>query len=360
MPLKVSRRKDTGTLWITGTVRPSGSEEGFRVRKRAGSDDEALAREEAILIEREIVRNFHLGERPLVRDFASAATSYIQAAPRSKQTVQITLKLVRYFGDTSLRQINQAAVDKAKAVILKPNAAPGTVRRNLIVPLRAILMHSNRRGWCDTPHFEMPREPRGRTAFLTPEAFEAIHAAAPARMQPLLLFLVCTGCRLGEALALRWEQTDLQGARIRLWADQTKGNKERLVELPPAAVAALAALPGPRTGHVFRSRFRGVDGELLPYRQSDGNGGGQIKNGLHSTCRRAGVPLISAHIFRHTWASWYYAITPDPFALQRAGGWSSVGLVERYTHLIPRGNEEGIRRVWGLDGLSVIEQNRVA
>jgi hypothetical protein len=28
MPLRIVTRKDTGTLWITGTIRPSGSKEG--------------------------------------------------------------------------------------------------------------------------------------------------------------------------------------------------------------------------------------------------------------------------------------------------------------------------------------------
>lgn len=353
MPLRVYRRPDTGTLYIIGTITPAGQKTGYRIRQRAGSNDEALAREEAAAIEREIIRNHHLGQRPIERGFAAAAQSYVQAEPRARETVRLVTNLLRHFGNAPLRSIGQEAVDTARSVILKPDASPGTVRRNLIVPLRAILNHAAWRGWCDKPQFQLPREPKGRTAFLLPHQFEAMRAAAPERMQPLLTWLICTGCRLGETLALEWSQVDLQAATVRLWPDQTKAGSSRIVHLPPAAVAALASLPH-RDGHVFRSRYRGADGEFLPYRQTESGGGGQIKNGLASACRRAGVQEISAHVLRHSWASWYWALHRDLLALRDAGGWSTVTLVERYAHCCPSGQEEAIRRVWGL-GLALVE-----
>jgi integrase len=68
------------------------------------------------------------------------------------------------------------------------------------------------------------------------------------------------------------------------------------------------------------------------------------------------VPAFGVHVLRHTWASWRYALHPDPFLLQRAGGWSSVALVERYAHLMPAGHEAAIQRVWGLGELVVVEK----
>ena len=47
MPLRVITRTDTGTLWIVGTATRAGTKTGYRIRQRAGTDDEALAREEA-------------------------------------------------------------------------------------------------------------------------------------------------------------------------------------------------------------------------------------------------------------------------------------------------------------------------
>jgi len=357
MPLRVAVRKDTGKLWITGTISPAGSKERFRVRQRAGTDDRSLAEEEAAAVERDILRNFHLGERPVERGFAAAVTSYLKAEARAPGTVALVQRLLRHFANTPLRRIDQEAVDKARDVMLRPDAAPGTVRRNLIVPLRAILLHAHRRRWCDAPEFELPSEPEGRTRFLLPEQFETLCGEAPERLRPLLRFLICTGCRVGETLALEWDQVDLQAGHARLWADQTKAGRSRLVTLPPAAVLALAGLPG-REGHVFRSRYKDGAGGFLPYRASDEGGGGQIGGAFGRAAQRAGAPWATPHVLRHSWASWHYSLHRDLLALKEAGGWSSAALVERYAHLVPAGQEGAIRRVWGTDGPVVVGEMR--
>jgi integrase len=363
MPLRVIIRSDTGTLWIVGTVTPAGTKTGYRIRQRAGTDDEALAREEAAAIERQVIRNHHLGQRPIERGFAAALTAYCQAEPRSRQSIAQLQRLLRHFGNIPLRAIDQDALDDARKVLLQPDAAPGTVRRNLIVPLRAVLNHAHRRGWCDKPAFDVPAEPEGRTDFLMPDKVEAMLAAA-GHIRPLLTYLVCTGCRVGEALALEWPQVDLRAGRVNVWGDQTKGGRRRIVTLTPGAVVGLGGLPH-RDGHIV---FRRGDGQ--PYRAT-GDGGGHIAGPWGIVCRQAGlpgmwqswqrrdrqrgetrrfVPAFGVHVLRHTWASWWYALTPDPFALQREGGWSTVKLVERYAHLMPVGHEDAIRSIWGING----------
>jgi hypothetical protein len=65
MPLRVRRRPDTGSLEIYGRVRPSGEKWGIRVRQVAGCNDPDLAREQAAMIERNIIRQ-HLLSGPHV------------------------------------------------------------------------------------------------------------------------------------------------------------------------------------------------------------------------------------------------------------------------------------------------------
>ncbi|HTU54736.1 MAG TPA: tyrosine-type recombinase/integrase [Acetobacteraceae bacterium] len=345
MPLRVVRRADTGKLWIAGTIKPAGAKEGVRIRQRAGTDSPELAREEAAALEAKILRDFHLGEKRPECTFSRAVASYLEAEDRAVGTVALVDRLHDHFKDGSLRKIDQAAVDEARKAILRPNAKPATVKRNLIVPLRAILLHAHRRGWCDAPSFEIPAEQRGRTKFLLPEQAEALIAAAGAakrsgHLVPLLRFFLCTGCRVGETLALDWSQVDLLGARARIWADQAKSGAERIVNLPPAAVAALAALRH-REGRVFLTARR------EPYRSSE-EYGGQLKTAWASACSRAGLSGFGPHALRHTWASWHYCVHRDLLRLKLDGGWSSVALVERYAHLLPAGHEEGIRRLWGI------------
>jgi integrase len=341
MPLKITRRKSTGALTISGTVA------GERIRRRAGSNSLALAREEAAAIEAQILRAAWHGERRGARSFAEAVVSYLSFTPRSAGDKARLNRILLALGNLPLAAVDQEAVDRVRRAILAPAAAASTVRRGVVVPIRAVLLHAHRRGWCDAPRFEIPRERAGRTRFLLPsEAERLIDVAAP-HIQTLLILLLGTGMRMAEALELDWRDVDLRAGRAILWPDQTKAGKRRNVMLPPRVVAALAGLPD-REGTVIRRH----DG--FPYSDRGRQGGGQIKTAWKATLRRAALdPALTPHDCRHTWASWHYALHRDLLALKVEGGWSSVALVERYAHLLPAGHEAAIRGFWRLAGTAV-------
>ncbi|MBF6560527.1 MAG: tyrosine-type recombinase/integrase [Candidatus Binataceae bacterium] len=270
--------------------------------------------------------------------------SYLATAPRSAGDKARLNRILRALGTARLADIDQGMIDRVRAKVLRPDAAPATAARGVVIPIRAVLRHAARRGWCDLPFVETPRQPQGRTRFLLPaEAEQLVKAAAP-HLKGLLIFLLCTGARLSEALGLEWRDVDLQGARAIFWADQTKSRRRRTARLPARALVSLAALPG-RDGHVFRTPL----GE--PYRTSRERGyGGQIKTAWRGALRRADksvqIGTFTPHDLRHTWASWHYALHHDILALKAEGGWSSVELVERYAHLLPAGHEAEIRAFW--------------
>ena len=201
MPLKVVRRKDTGTLQISGTLKyPDGSVE--HIRRRAASDDLRLAREEASALEAKLLRDAWHGERRGSRTFAEAVISYFNTAPRAPGTKRRVNRILHALGgDLPLRRITQETVDELRAAVLRTDASQSTVRRTIVTPLRAVLRHANRRGWCDAPAFEIPKEPQGRTKFFLPAEAQRLIAAAAPHLKPLLLFLLGTGARMSEAAA---------------------------------------------------------------------------------------------------------------------------------------------------------------
>ena len=218
------------------------------------------------------------------------------------------------------------------------------------MPLRAILRHAHRRGWCDAPVFEIPRRPEGRTHYLLPHEANRLIAAGAPHVRPLLLFLLSTGARMSEAIELDWRDLDLKGRRAIFW--RTKTGKRRVASVPPRAVAALAALSH-REGPVFRwettARLNGTKPlRIHTYADRGREEGGHIRTAWKGAIRRAGLdPNMTPHDLRHTWASWHYALNRDLLALKIEGGWSSVALVERYAHLLPAGHEEAIRQFLG-------------
>jgi integrase len=275
--------------------------------------------------------------------------SYVKAEPRSVgDTRRINRILGALRGDVPLAAMTQARVDEVRDKLLKPGASPATVRRGIIVPIRAILMHAHRRGWCGRPIFEIPRQPAGRTRYLLPAEAERLIAAAAPHLRPLFVMLLCTGARLAEALELEWREVDLHGRRVTFW---TKGNprRRRVVELPLRAVTVLFAQPH-REGRVFRWETKpSIGGRVLRSSAYADNGreyGGQIKRGWAGALRRSGLADLSPHDLRHTWATWHYAIHRDPLKLKVDGQWSSVALVERYAHLMPEGHGDDIRAFW--------------
>jgi integrase len=328
MPLRVAPRRGRPGLWITGTVTPAGADAGVRIRRRAGTTDPRLAREEAAALERRILRDHHLGGgRPTV-GWAAAVASYLDAGARSPGTEALLLRLTAHLRDTPLAAIGQEATDRAAAAILRPGAKPATRLRNIVVPIRAVLMHAHRRGWCDAPLVESPGTATRRTPCLTLAQFERLRDAILPRHRALLTWHVGTGCRRGETRALAWQDVDLAGSTARLWADTTKAGRSRIVRLVPAVVAALATLPRRRDGLVF--------------------GDPDARQALATAAKRSGVPIRGLHDLRHTWASWHYAVHRDLLALRLAGGWASVSQVETYAHLLPVGEADAVLRVWGL------------
>jgi integrase len=362
MPLKVVARAGRPHLYISGTVR------GTRVVESTGTSDRRRAEAYRAKREAELYDRAVYGARATAT-FAEAVTSYLEAEPRSPGQARLVLRLLEHFGTTKLQDIGQEQLDRAYKLLLREGASPATRLRNVLSPLRAILEHAARRRWCDRPAFEVPSQPSARVSYLTPSQATALVQGAAPHLRPLLVFLIGTGARMSEALELEWPQVDLTANRLHLLKTKGRaGGKERYVDLVPAVVAALSALPH-RKGRVFRpahARLKGgavgaatgVRGEPVErdgYHWNGRTGGGQIKTGWAVACARAGLPgewreqkrsdragMVRVfkpehhpHDLRHTAASWHYALHRDLLRLQQWGGWSNVSQVQIYAHLLP-------------------------
>jgi integrase len=320
-------------LTIDGTVN------GRRIQRRASTDNFNLALEEAAILEARLLRESWHGPKKGSRMFSEAILSYCEAAPRSAATRKRLQRILEALGDPPLDSIDQDVVTKLRDQLLRPGARPTTVLRELVVPLRAVLTHAAARRWCDPPLFQATRMAEGRTRCMTPVEAQRLIDAAADHLKPLIIFLVCTGCRLSEALALDWADVRLGDGVAITWADQTKSGRRRNVKLSPRIVATLSGLPH-RSGAVFRK----PDGASYPVTRDRGYGG-QVKTAWKSAIRRAGLdPKLTPHDLRHTWASWHYCLYADPLRLMYEGGWSSQKLVERYAHLIGSEHREAIQK----------------
>jgi len=349
--LEVVTRKGRASLYVRGTVR------SISVFESAGTDDPRLAEEYRAAREAEIYRSAVHGAPRQAVTFAVAALSYLEADSRSPSTRHAVGRLVKHFGAAlSCDDVNQEALDGAARVICRHGSKPTTVLRQVIAPARAILTHAAARSWCAVPAFQRVKSGARRTDWFTPAEAEALIAGAAPHLRPLIAFLFCTGARLNEALTLDWSDVDLQHARA-VFRD-TKSGADRIVDLPPRAVATLASLAGDKArGRVFRARAG------KPYRDTNSSRtvayGGQIANGFASAMKRAGIARrLTPHHCRHTWATWHYCLSRDPMQLRDDGGWSSLSQVERYAKLAPIGMRDAVVAFWGVRTKSVPRETR--
>lgn len=320
--LTLSRRHKSPYWYARGTIN------GIRIERSTGETSKSKAREKLPLILAEAQA------RPVPKDwrdmtFASAMVAYID----SGRDARFLDRLLDHFTDIPLGDIDNATMARAANAIY-PGRKPATIRRQLYVPITAII------NFVKDDKLRAPKGGGQRTLFLTPEEAELLIRAAVTQpspfLAPLITFLIGQGARMGEALAMQASDVNLS-ARYAILRD-TKNGEERTITLIPRVVAALSRLPTiGGQGPVFR-RF---DGKVFGKRVGRG---GQVRNPFAYAVDRAGLSCeVTPHVCRHTWATWHYAVNRDPLALKAEGGWKS-NEYQRYVKAAPAGLSEAVSR----------------
>jgi integrase len=281
---------------------------GVHVERSAGTGEKRVAAKILARIKDEIERGSYA--TPGVATFASAAALYM----RSGGEARFMEPLLLHFGEMPLPAIDQQAIDEA-AVSLYPGAANATRNRQVYSPVSAVL----KAGGVERP-IKRPKGGRGavRLHWLRPDEAMALLDAAEAqrpRFGALLTFLLYTGCRLNEALAL--EPGDVQLAEAFAYVRDTKNGSPRPVHLPPSVVASLANLDMSR--------------RVFGWHKS-----GRLYTWLAAAEQASGVtipPGIAFHVFRHTYGAWQRRYGKlDTSGLVATGAWKSRQAAAVYEH----------------------------
>ena len=292
----------------SGIYHVRGASHGIRIDQSARTRDKREAERFLEDLAAECRRRGEEARRP--RNIADAITGYLEAGGEDRYMNPVIDEL----GEKPLSRINQQIIDQA-ARRAYPKAKPSTLNRQFYTPVSAVLNYAADQGWMDRRRIRRPKQPQGRVDWRTPEEIETLLSVS-GHLKPLLTFLAGTGCRLTEAIELEWEDVSPEGERVVFW--ETKAGYARHADLQP------------RVRDILPER-----GEGRIWRNSRGHGWhayDAINLGLRKITERHGLPHISAHVFRHTWATWAYACTKDLTFLMQQGGWRSVNMVMRYAH----------------------------
>ncbi len=189
---------------------------------------------------------------------------YLESIGRDARTVERHRELARlhvtpYLGGLKVQQLAPVHLSELYARLLREGRRDGrpgglsprtvghvhrTVHRALRQAVRWQLVARN-----VASDLELPTVPPSEMVTLTREQARTLLAAAAARplMYWLVLLGVATGARLGELLALRWSDVDLDAGAARIGASRRIVGKRMEVKAPKTEAGARTVALGPST-----------------------------------------------------------------------------------------------------------------
>jgi len=253
---------------------------------------------------------------------------------------------IPFFGRRRMADIQPRDIRAFAARLADRGLAPATVRK-VVASVRALLATAAEDGLirsnpCAGVRLAGRRppgeEPQDAKRALTEEQLARVIEETPEQWRLLVRFLSQTGLRIGELIALRWEDVDLGVRRVKVRRRIYKGT----VDVPKSRygirdVPISTVLAQELWRHRAASGAPPDDTPVFP--SSVGtplNGEALLNRMFKPAVRRAGVPWAGFHTLRHTCASMLFRSGWNAKQVQVVLGHHSPAFtLATYVHLLP-------------------------
>ncbi|MGA2450479.1 MAG: site-specific integrase [Polyangiaceae bacterium] len=219
---------------------------------------------------------------------------------------------------------------------MREGKAPKSINNYLTIPRKMLSVEVEWEIIKVVPKVKWLKTPPTKFDFLSFEEADRLVTAADPEWRTMIVVALKTGLRLGELIALAWDDVDLVAGRIVVSRNVARGEmttpksgKAREIPLSNDALVALKSHRHLRGKSVFCQH----DGTMLPK--------GATKHPLLRACKRAGLRPIGWHVLRHTFASHLVMKGAAIKAVQELLGHSKM--TERYAHLSPDVRRDAVR-----------------
>lgn len=177
---------------------------------------------------------------------------------------------------------------------------------------------------------------------ITPEQIEIIKNNADYPLFGLFaFFLLYTGCRRGEALALQWGDIDLKAKLITISKSAYYNSNSAKIKAPKTQagnreIIIIDALSKKLTGkHKKTDYVFSLTQGKEPLKES------QATKGWKKYCKDVGLENVTPHMLRHTYASILYEAGIDVKSAQDLLGHADISTTQNiYTHITKTKKEE--------------------
>jgi integrase len=368
MSVKVKHHKGAWWLFI--------DHHGKRKAKKVGSSKRAAETAAEKIQAKIALGQFEIKDettrRPFETYFRNWLDSYVKAHCKERtydlyQEV-FQVHLLPRWGQRDISEITREDVKQLAYDLLAQGRSRGTVKA-VLTPLSTMFNIALDDGYVAVnPVVRILRRSRAeegthheKVTFLTRE--ETAHLLQACREHfpthyPLILLLVRTGMRIGEAFGLRWEDIDFHGRFADVQRTFSNGrlstpknNRSRRVDLSLQLTETLKALLVERKKDTLREGW----GEVPPWVFIS-----QERTPIHRSLfagrvwpkilAKANMRRIRIHDLRHTYASLLIQQGESLAYVKEQLGHHSIQMtVDTYGHLVPGGNQQAVDRLDGLE-----------
>jgi integrase len=235
--------------------------------------------------------------------------------------------LSKYLGDLRLTDLKKPVLEKYQNDRLGQKIRPSTINDEMKV-LRAICSHARSSGvpCVELTVDDLPVRGKRKVTAWTDEQVAALLASVREKsphIYGLVLFLLNTGCRKGEALALEWPAIDLRRRLIRIEPNeewQPKNNEAREIPISDRLLLYFNAMSKAK-----RWVFPADTGDRYAFWP-------QL---AFDRARKAAGLKGGPHTTRHTYATHFLRKCPDLYLLAKVLGHSDITVTKLYSHLLP-------------------------
>lgn len=198
-----------------------------------------------------------------------------------------------FFGERAADSIREEDCDTYINARRKQGRSDGTIWTEL-GHLRSALRWAERKNLIGkAPSIKRPERPEPRDKRMTKAQASAFIAACDKPHVKLFVQIaLATAARMGAILDLKWDRVDFDRRQIQLRnPERNKTNKGRALV--------------PMNGSLFKAMQAAHAGRTGPYVVEWGGGKvASVKKGLWGAGARSGMPWVTAHVFRHSAATW--------------------------------------------------------
>ena len=325
MPLKLTRRGKSKIWYARGTI------SGQRYFESTGTSSREHAEAWRRKRETEILDGSYFAEGNTL--FAEAVLVYMEKGGEGRYLDP----LLRVWGKLKLNEITPAEGSRGSREMFA-GKAPATVKRQLYVPLNAVMKAAYNAKLAALHHFEAPRVKVEPAEYADDQWLELFFNAAHFRIAAAVLFMSLTAARVSEMCRLAPDDVDLKRGECIL--RKTKNGKARRVALAPVLVEAIErALKECAKEIIPKGKKKGT---VRVFGYADR---WSVNQAIERVCRKAGIRYLSSHqVGRHSFAARLLKQGKSLKLVQQAGGWASMTVVAQvYGHLEQGMSDDAVR-----------------